>query len=405
MKRLIALFGLAAAPIAAQMPQPPSASAPAPAAQAPAAQGPAAQAPAAQAQQRWAMSDTLLAFVPARLAVPRRAGALEAVRHFEASAEGQGIDNGVHYQSADREMSGRIYIYQPGLPHAGLAAIATGEMIRATSPEPVDAVDAWVADAGGARSVAIRTQYRNYQGRYAVDAAFVKAGRWIVKINVTGPAARAADVRAAIDAMLAGIRWGVNPPRPAQPIALRPCAAGEGERDARPLADPPHAEIAALGLLATFDGGGIPATENGAERNLPSRIPAALCLSSYIDREASRMPILRGAAGEPLSIDGRTRLVAMLNDNGMALEVVHAPNFRRFIVMMHRMGETHILGGYDGVPSDRQVADLVYGRAGTAANPRVTARFPADGAPAIYLPAPPPAPPPAPAPAPASPGN
>jgi hypothetical protein len=333
------------------------------------------------------MSEASIAYVPARLAIPRRAGALEAERHFEASAEGQGIDNGVHYRSADGALSGRVYVYLPGLPHAGLAAVATGEMIRATSPEPVETGASSIVDAGARRGAAIRTHYRNYQGRYAVDAAFIKAGRWIVKVNVTGPTARAAEVRAALDAMLAGMLWGANPPRPAQPIAVATCAAGEGERDAGALPDPAPVEMAALGLLATFDAGGIEASEDGAPRHLPSRIPASLCLSSYVDRERSRMPILRAAAGEPLSIDGRTRLVAILSDNGMALEVVHAPNFRRHVVLMHRMGETHILAGYDGVPSDRQVADLLYGRAGAAANPRASVRFPAEGGPNLYLPA------------------
>jgi hypothetical protein len=202
---------------------------------------------------------------------------------------------------------------------------------------------------------------------------------------VSGPNARAAEVDAAMDGLLAGMMWGANPPRAAEPLSVRPCAAGEGSRDARLLPDPPGAEIAAHGFLATFDGGGIEGMDGEARRDLPSRVPPNLCLSSHLDQERGSMQILRGPAGEPRSIDGRTRLVALLADNGMALEVVHASNLQRHLVLLHRMGETNLLGGYDGVPSDRQVADILYGRDQAAARARVTVRFPAEGGPELHI--------------------
>lgn len=330
------------------------------------------------------VSDRQVAFAPARVAFPLRAGALEALRHEELSATGQHIDNAIQYRSADRQIIGTIYIYRPGLPHAGVAALGTDEALRVTSEAQVES-GAWrIADAGARAGVAIRRDYRNFQGTHASDAAFIKAGRWIVKLRVSGPSSRAAEVDAAMDALLAGIEWGSNPPRAAEPISVAPCAAGEGTRDARALPDPPGAEIAALGLIATFDGGGIEATENGARRDLPSRIPPALCLSSYVDAARRQVPILRAPAGEPRSIDGRTRVLVLLGDNGRALEVIDAPNLGRHIVLIHSMGETHLLGGFDGVPSDRQISAILYGE-DPASRPRVTVRFPVDGAANIHI--------------------
>jgi hypothetical protein len=170
-------------------------------------------------------------------------------------------------------------------------------------------------------------------------------------------------------------------------VTVTPCPAGAGQAAARALPDPPGAEIAAHGFLATFDGGGTLATEqsNGARHDLPPRVPDRLCQAS-LSVGNDRLPLLRGEAGEALSVDGRTMLVVMIADNGTALEVVHAPNLHRYLVLYHELGMTDLLGGYDGVPSDAQLAGILGGSQNEATRIRVPVRFRPNRGPEMSLP-------------------
>lgn len=163
------------------------------------------------------------------------------------------------------------------------------------------------------------------------------------------------------------------------------CPAGTGQQDARLLPDPAGAEIAAHAFLATFDGAGIIATEAGRRNDLPSRVPTELCLSSRNRVRGGPVPILRGADGPPLSIHGRTRLVALISDSGMWLEVVHAPILRRYLMLYHQVGSTVLLGGYNAVPSDRQIADLLNNPQSEAGRIRASVSLRPEG-PAMHLP-------------------
>ncbi len=308
----------------------------------------------------WAESDTEIAVGPARTAFPRSAGSMRVTQTGEASNHGQAIDNVIQYRSSDGELIGTAYIYYPGLPHAGLSAFATDQGIRANSRSPVREVRRAVVAAGGVADAAIRIEYENYRGGHASSAAFIKAGRWIIKLRVSAPGARRGEVEANMTALLNGIRFGAaNPARPAAPIEVVPCPSGTPQRDANLLADPPLGELAAQAALGGMDGGGMDATEQGRARPLPSRVPSQLCLSASPVIRGAPVTILRGAEGEALSIDGRTRLVAIISDAGEWLEVVHAPNLGRYVMLYHDLGSTMMLGGYDGVPSDRQVEALL----------------------------------------------
>ena len=333
----------------------------------------AAQPAAAPAPQgRWQVADSRITFAPAGVAFPRRAGILESGRFDEFSLQGQGLDNGLQYRSRDGRTIGTVYVYYPGLPHSGFAAWATDNAIRANSASRVEATGSRVVAAGGVPGVAIRTDYSNYRNGNASSAAFAKAGRWIVKLRVTGPNRR--RVNEAMDALLANLRWGEsNPPQPAAPVTVSACTGDPGSRGARALPDPSPTEIAGYAMLGTFDGGGVEGrTDSGARRRLPSRIPPELCLSS---RLASGVPILRSAEGEAPSIDGRTRLLALLSDAGAALEIVYPRNIGRYILLYHQIGETSLLGTFDGVPSDRQIADIIEGRDRESARVRAVVRL------------------------------
>jgi hypothetical protein len=371
-------LAVAAAPAAAQTPS--QTPAPPPQADPPLQQG-------LTEEQRWLASDTQIASVQARTIFPRRIGTLTASRTQEFSHPGEGIDDALWYRSSDGAVFATLYVYYPGLPHAGLAAFSTDQFVRTSAPATRVTTPMRLVAAGGVANGAIRIDYADYRGM-ASAAAFIKAGRWLVKVRISGPKARRAEVEQAMTALLQDMQFGVqNPWMAPHPLTVGDCSADAGRTAARPLADPPGAEIAAHAFLATFDGGGMLATVqgSGARRDLPPRIPDRLCRGTL--RVGDRtFTLLRGEAGAPISVDGRTRLVAILNDNGAALEVVHAPNLGRYIVLYHEIGATSLLGGYDNVPSDAQLAEILGGGRTEANRVRVPVRFRPDRGPAIFLP-------------------
>ena len=346
-------------------------------------------------EQRWLVSESQVASTQARVAFPRQIGALSASRTQEFSHPGEGVDDALWYRSADGAVFATLYVYYPGLPHAGLAAFATDHFIRITGPETRVTEPMRLVAAGGIDNGAIRIDYANYRGM-ASSAAFIKAGRWIVKVRISGPEARRAEVEAAMAALLQGVQFGRQHPWMApHPLAVSDCPPDAGRIAARALPDPPGAEIAAHAFLATFDGGGNLATNqrDGSRNDLPPRIPDRLCLSRLRIGEAT-IPLLRGEAGGAISVDGRTRLIAVLNDAGLALEVVHAANLGRYVVLYHEIGQTNLLGGYDNVPSDAQLTEMLGGQRNEANRIRVPVRFRPNRGPELFLPNLAPAPPP-----------
>jgi hypothetical protein len=352
-----------------------------------AAQGkPEAQQPPA-ARSPWQVSDDEIRLVSGNIAFPRRAGVTSANRTSEFSRQGEGLDNGLQYQSSDEAVFATVYAYYPGLAHSGLSAVATDQALRSNSNTELTGGDARVVAAGGIEGAAIRRDYGRYRGNLASSAAFIKVDRWLVKLRVSGPAERQAEVFAAMDALLAGVRFSVPAQvRPAAPIAVADCPRGSGNGTARLLPDPVGAEMAAHVFLGTFDGGGPAATENGARRDLPSRVPAEMCMSRRARIGNSTVPILRTTSPAELGIAGQTRLVAFLNDAGGMIEIVYAENLRRHWMLRHGMGETAFLGSYDGVPSDDQILAILSNRNPDESRVRAVVRMTPDGRTQMHLP-------------------
>lgn len=352
----------------------------------PAPPAPTAPSPSAQF---WAISETRIASVPARIAFPRRAGVVSARRYQEFSHEGEGIDNAIQYQSDDRAVYATVYVYYPGLPHAGLAAFATDHGLRSEPQFSVAGSEMRVVDAGGRPGVAIRADYSRYRDNNVSSAAWIKAGRWIVKLRVSGAETRRADVMAAMDALLRDIEFGAaNPPYPAAPLTIRDCPAGSGDAPARIMPEPPAVELAAQGLLATFDGGGIAANdESNRQANLPSRLPERFCRTVLTTRSRS-VPILRAEPGEALSIDGRTMLIVSLSDSGTLFELVKADNLGGYVLLYHEVGRTTVLVRYDGVPSDAQIVEILDTPNHPATRMMVPVELRPNRGPSMYLPNP-----------------
>lgn len=336
----------------------------------------------------WVHTADDYASVPARIAFPRRAGAISVVDARDARQQRDGMDSMLSYASSDQRIIGTVYVYHPGLAHSGLAAYATDRGLHANSQTPLEATPMRVVDAGGVTGAAIRIDYRNYRGENASSAAFIKAGRWLVKVRLTGPEASRAEVMQAMDSILSDMRFGAqNPARPAAPIAVADCPAGSGQRDATLLPDPPQQELGAYGFLALLDGAGIVATDerSGGPSVLPARVPSSLCVSSRLGN--GMIPILRDPGGSIEAVDGRTRLVVILSDAGTLLEIVEAPRLGRHVMLHHEIGATRVLGSYDSAPSDRQIEAMLSGRAGEATRVRVPVTFRPDGQTEMHLPA------------------
>ena len=312
------------------------------------------------ASSPWVEAEGRITLKSAGIGFPAAPGGLKVTRTQDFSHEGEGLDTAVRYASPDGAVWATAYVFYPGLPHAGLAAVATDDAIRRGSKTSVEGGEVRIVQAGGKEGAAIRRDYRNYNEGQASSAAFAKTGRWLVKLRVSGPPERAREVDAAMNALLAGLRSS-EPIHTAAPLSVKDCSGADGSADARRLAHPAGAEVAAFGFLGTLDGGGIEATDKGTGKPtiLPSRVPREFCRvrSAAIGERV----VLRGLGGGS-GIDGRTRLVVILGDGGQMLELVEAPNLGRHVLLHHGIGETTVLSTWSAVPSDAQVAAILSGK-------------------------------------------
>lgn len=334
---------------------------------------------AANAQQNtlWVQSGESILLKKAGIALPSKPGGLSISGTKEFSHEGEGVDAAVQYSSPDEQVYATAYLFYPGLAHTGLAAWATDNAIRTGSPSPVGGGEMRIANAAGVRNGAVRADYSNYRNGQASSAAFFKAGHWVVKLRVSGPEARKQDVESAMAALLDGIQVPkATTVYPASPLSIAPCPNGEGSSGARMLADLAAGEKLAEAFLGTFDGAGIEAKVDGTPETtvLPSRVPPAFCRSDRVVVGDAQIPVLRSVDAAPEAVDGRTRLIVILSDSGSMLELVHLPSFNRYVLLHHDIGGTAILSGWDGVPSDAQIAGWFSGADKEATRTRAIVR-------------------------------
>lgn len=314
------------------------------------------------ATDAWARGGDRITNVRADISFPARAGVVELRQADEFSREGEGLDTNLQYTSDDREVFATVYVYYPGLPHAGVAAYMTDHVIATNAPAGFRPLGTRIVAAGGHEGTAIRIEYSRAREGMASSAAFLKAGRWIVKLRVTGPEGRRDEIAQAMTELLAEVRFeGEAQPRAAAALTTSTCPPGSDPPDARERPDPDSESTAADALIATFDGGGagVVRAEDGTTTSLPSRIPTEFCVSAPVEvGPDATVPLLRAADGPPLSVDGRTVVLVPITDSGTTLEVVHAQNLNGYVLLHHRIGVTSVLGTYDAIPSDRQIGAL-----------------------------------------------
>jgi hypothetical protein len=296
----------------------------------------------------------------ADIAVPIQAGAVVAGETREFTNKGEWLDSAVVYASPDKQMHATVYVYYPALAHTGLTAIATDFFVR---PQSASSSGAETVAAGGQDGVAIRQAYTRYRGGLASEAAYLRAGEWIVKLRVSGPQDRSAEVAATMKTLLDGLVFGKDAaPRPALPIRLVECQAASAAKPARVLGGGDEAKVMPDLVAALLDGGGNAATdERGKASVLPSRIPERLCQPEVLTIGDSRIALLRAPARAKGAVDGSASLIAILSDGGGFLEILEMPKQKAHVVFHHEVGKTTMLGRFDAAPSSAQVASLLQG--------------------------------------------
>ncbi|MET1110345.1 MAG: hypothetical protein ABWX67_02340 [Allosphingosinicella sp.] len=348
--------------------------------------GPALAQPA-RPDSLWNVSDERLSLPLAKLSAPRRAAGAEYFETMEFSHKGEGVDSAIKYRTADRQIFATLYVYYPSLAHTGVQAIATDHAIRGSSnPPTARPLGTAIAAAGGQPGVAVTADYDHYLGDHFSKAAFVKAGRWMLKLRVSGPQERSGEVTAVMTALLDGLRFeGETRPRPAAPISARECGPAD-RADARALSDDDL--VPANAMLATFDPAGQPAANAPAGDQTPllARIGRDWCRTTLRVGD-DEIAVLQATGGERRDgLGGDSALLVLFSDAGGALEVVRLAKEKKYLLLRHDIAEVEVLGSYDGLPSLAQIGRLF---SGSPTRVRARVRLKPNGGTEINLPTPP----------------
>lgn len=331
-----------------------------PAAAAPSAVPAAAPEPIAKPSSPWSSEGGRLVFAPAKMSAPIRAGTGEYSESMEFSRKGEGVDAVVLYRTPDQQTLATLYIYYPSIAHSGVQALATDHAIRTYSKPAVEALGTGVAAAAGKAGAAVTADYTHYKGNLASKSAFIKAGRWMIKIRVSGPEPRAAEVNAIMAALLNDLRFeGEAQPLPSTQISPADCAASD-RRDARLLPDDDATGLEGA-VLGVVDAAGVTTQEELGGRKTPllARIGRNWCRSTLNVGDAQLMMLQATdpeSAGDGLG--GKTMLLLLYNDAGGMFEVIRLSEERKYLVLDHKIAEMRVLGTYDAIPSTAQLRQL-----------------------------------------------
>ena len=326
----------------------------------------------------WRRNDTGITFTRARFSFPARAGAVALEGAYEFSHPGQGLDSGLQYEAADRQIFASVYVYAPSLAHTGLTAFATDNAVRVQSGSDLRMLESRTVAAGGRDGVAIRADYSGFrQARAASSAAFIRAGFWIIKLRVTGPEARRSDVEATMTALLANLRFeGDIGPRAAEPLTVADCASRPDH--AAPVLPHSGADTLEDAVFTVSD-----ATQTEPRHDPPGHeigvaFGSAWCLSGRPDVGNSNLPILRAMPySGPNAL--HSVLVGIVTDSGTTIEVVENRERHVWIMYYHQIGSTYVLGRYGGIPTDEQIVNIISGADRDGGRVRATITYPGNG--------------------------
>lgn len=318
---------------------------------------PQARAPAQpDGAEYWTGTAERMTFTAAGISFPRRVGAVSFNRSIAFGRQNAGLDNGLIYASDDNALIATAYVYLPGLADVGLSAVVNEQSMRFQSGSGLRPLESRIANAGGRNGVAIRADYAGFRDNEASMSAFLRVGRWIVKLRVSGPESRRADVERTMTALLAETRFqGRDQPQPARAMRI------SGDCPATPAAQ--TATLRALNGAEAAEDAIMTAAAALPERSGREGFPRSWCLSSRRQSGPYAMPIWRIPPSSAAEDSRRSVALAMMNDSDGVIEVVER-RFRdrsRYMLIWHSTGRTNILGSYDGLPTDAQITALLSG--------------------------------------------
>lgn len=341
--------------------------------------------PAIAQEGAWRVKGETAALPKAGVKLPTRAGALALTQTGEGMEKGRGVDNFAQFQSADGTLQGTAYVYRAAMPDAALAAYATDRAIRQRFGPSIKTEPQASVPLAGQSNRAIRAFYATDQ--LATGAAFAQVGGWLLKLRVSGPVQRRAEIEAALDALLAGVKLDRDAaPTAVRPLALgAPCPAAAGA-EAKPLGDDGMDPEALIGLL--MGGKGVAKRVKAQPITDPAQLPfpasghKPACVRGTIrSTEGGALEFLQPAgAGEP------DALVAALNDAGGVLAIQKAQIGEGYTIRRYGIGHIDQLGKLDRLPGMAQIGEWM-GKPDTSVLAiRTRTVFNADGTSSMQLP-------------------
>jgi hypothetical protein len=308
----------------------------------------------------WQTTATSLVFAPAHVALPRRAAIVSLTQTGEGTHRGEHIDNVAQFESPDRQIFATLFVFTPALPDPRLVAIGIDNAVHIQSGAGLEAGPPRLVSAAGVPGAAILRSYRHFRGTLASAAAVIRSGRWIVAVRVSGPDARRDEVEATATAFLDGISFeGAARPQPSSSADTAECEAEGHQRDARLL---PPTSMQNLLLMTVM----VDLPDLAEHSDSPRRPPrpasppvSVLCISSRLHIGNMTVPVVRESG--PQGNGGA--VYAILDDAGGLFEVsaFTSPfaDSRSFQLYQRMIGRTEILGNFDRLPTDAQLAEIL----------------------------------------------
>jgi hypothetical protein len=310
-------------------------------------------APAPLPGSAWTATPTSISVAAARIVLPVKAGTASLTKTAEFSRAGEGVDNYAQFETPDGKVFVTAYVYRAAYADAALAAFATDEAVRSRFGAEVRAVERGSVAAAGQPSGAIRVVYDGAVlngGALTTAAAFLRVDSWIVKLRASGPAARRAEVVAALDALVAGVSvTGDATVYAVRPLEVTgPCPGASG-KDAKVVTGKDSTGMALFGALM---GGSVLPTKgkDGTARTIafPANGATPACVRGTLG--GGRITMLQPAGEAEPGI-----MLAPFNDAGGVLAVEGSLLGAGYTVKRYGVAEVVTGASLDRMPRPSQV--------------------------------------------------
>lgn len=302
----------------------------------------------------WTVSGPTATAKKADIEVPLSAGTMSRLELRDLGQDE--IDLVAQYGPPDRLIYGTIFLYRPTLPDSGLTFLATDEAIRRRFGENVQVVDDKLIAIGGVMNAGRRIFYSSSDARLSSSGlVIIQAGKWMLKLRVSGPASRTSEIADNLDALVDGLKFGKgSEPLPIHVIRTEPCQNAKSHVDAE-LKKPQGPDAIALALVAAP---GHIDPDGRAVADPLRRVPDRLCL--YRSDWDDKIPLLTFRTISPASPGiFEPKLFQLYGDAGIIVEVTRlSKGPAGYFALRHAIGEAVLYGAFSSEPSDAQLAGM-----------------------------------------------